>query len=85
MRTTVTLAEPLLQAAKRRAAESGVTLSELLEDALRFHLAKPLAGTAPFQLHTVSGKLVQPDLDLDRISSLETLDDESAFAALGNK
>jgi hypothetical protein len=86
MRTTVTLSEPVLRTAKRRAAERGVTLSELVEDALRFQFArKPSSAAAPFQLHTEKGRLVQPALDLDRTSALETLDDESKFAGLNNQ
>jgi hypothetical protein len=81
MRTTVDLPEPLLRTAKRRAAERGVTLSELLGDALRGHLARrPAAIVPPFQLHTVRGRLVQPNLDLDRTSALLVRDDESEFA-----
>ena len=83
MRTTIALPEPLLQSAKREASESGTTLSELLANALRFYLArKPSQVVAPFRLHTVRGKLVQPELDLDRTSVLETIDDESKFEGL---
>jgi hypothetical protein len=86
MRTTVTLSEPLLRIAKRRASERGVTLSEFVEDALRFQLAgEPSAAVPPFRLHTVRGKLVHPELDLDRTSALEALDDASKFAALKNQ
>jgi hypothetical protein len=86
VRTTVTLPEPLLRSAKRQASASGVTLSALLEEALRVHLArKPSTEGAPFRLYTVAGRLVDPNLDLDRTSALETLDDESKFAALRNK
>jgi len=77
------VAEPLLQTAKLRAAASGLTLSELVEDALRFHLARLSAEAKPFQLRTVSGKLVRPELDLDRTSALETLEDEAAFSGIG--
>lgn len=38
------------------------------------------ASALPFQLHTVRGKLVQPNLDLDRISALVAIDDEADFA-----
>jgi len=80
VRTTIDLPEPLLQNAKRRAADRGVTLSALVEDALRGHLAaRPAQTAAPFKLHSVRGRLVRPDLDLDRASSLITLDDESEF------
>lgn len=80
MRTTITLPEPLLKNAKRRAAEKGVTLSVLLENALREHLAdQPVKASRSFRLHTVRGRLVRPDLDLDRTSSLTIADDEAEF------
>ena len=86
MRTTVTLSEPLLRDAKRQASERGVTLSAFLEDALRVHLArKPSDAPKPFQLHTVAGKLVDPEMDLDRTSALEGLDDELKFTRLPKK
>jgi len=81
MRTTIDLPEPLLQNAKQEAAELSVTVSEVVQDALRSHLARRSArGKIKFQLHTVRGKLVRPELDLDRTSSLVTLDDETAYA-----
>jgi hypothetical protein len=59
VRTTINLPEPLLTRAGSQADERGVTLSALLEDALRLHLArKQPANAAPFQLHTMAGKLV---------------------------
>jgi hypothetical protein len=71
----------LLRSAKRRASERGITLSALLEDALRAQLArKQSTPDLPFQLHTVRGRLVQPNLDLDRTSALVALDDEAEFA-----
>ena len=80
MRTTVAIADPLLDNAKRRAAERGITLGALLEDALRAYLATAdRAGTRPFRLHTVRGRLVDPSLDLDRTSALLVLDDERGF------
>jgi hypothetical protein len=81
MRTTVSLPEPLLENAKRRAAERGITLSALVEDAVRDHLAAAQSPPPPpFRLHTVSGKLVNPRLDLDRTSALTILDDESQYS-----
>lgn len=80
MRTTVTLPEPLLKNAKRRARQKGVTFSVIVEDALRKHLAEtPSKRRRPFRLHTVRGRLVQPGLDLDRTSALITADDEAIF------
>jgi hypothetical protein len=85
VRTTINLPERLLRSAKRQADERGVTLSALLEDVLRFHLARKQLANAPFHLHTVAGKLVQPGLDLDRTSALEVFDDELKFAAPRNR
>jgi hypothetical protein len=80
MRTTVNLPEPLIRSAKRRAASRGVTLSDVIEDALRGHLAaKPSASVPPFRLHTVRGKLVDVRIDLDRTSALLLLDDEAEY------
>lgn len=80
MRTTVSLPDPLLDNARQSAAERGITFSMLVEDALRHLLAKAPAGTAaPFRLHTVRGKLVDPDLDLSRTSALTVQEDEANF------
>ena len=81
MRTTVSIPEPLLENAKHCAAERGTTLSALIEDALRDHLAKAERPVPPpFRLHTVRGRLVNPQLDLDRTSALIELDDEAAYS-----
>ena len=80
MRTTISLPEPLLETAKRKAAARGVTVSVIIEDALRAHLAATKRSPVPpFRLHTVRGKLVNPDLDLDRTSALISMDDEMAY------
>jgi len=80
MRTTISVSQPLLENAKRRATERGVTLSRVVEDALRNHLQKTReTAPRPFRLVTVRGKLVNPALDLDRTSALWTADDEAAY------
>ena len=80
MRTTVDLPEPLLHGAKELATELSATLSAVVEDALRLYLSRKATGpVAPFRLHAVRGRLVQPDLDLDRTSALVAADDEAAF------
>ena len=77
-RTTINISEPVLRSARRRATERGVTLSAFAEDALRAQLARKEAPAAPpFRLDTVRGRLVQPDLDLDRTSVLLALDHEA--------
>jgi hypothetical protein len=44
----------------------------------------PSGAAEPFQLHTVAGSLVEPELDLDRTSAIDTLDDESQFVRLNS-
>lgn len=80
MRTTVDLPAPLLQNAKQLADERHTTLSSVVQDALREHLTGRTvkSGTA-FQLHTVRGRLVHPEVDLDRTSALLMEDDEAQF------
>ena len=82
MRTTVDLPEPLLRNARRRATQRGVTLSAVVEDALRGHLAQRQAPhPRSFRLLTVGGRLMQPDLDLDRTSAVLAEDDAREFSA----
>ena len=64
----------MLENARRRAAQQGITLSGLIEHALHGHLA---ATATPFHLHTVRGRLVEGSLDLG--SGLAALDDEDEY------
>jgi hypothetical protein len=80
MRTTVDLPEPLLDNAKRRAAELNVTLSDVVQDGLRMVLnAQPGAPPKKFKLLTVGGGLVDPNLDLGKISELVAKEDEEEY------
>lgn len=81
MRTTIDLPEVLLDNAKRCARKRGITLSVLLQDALRNQLTRidSFPPDSAFRLPTVRGRSVSPDLDLDRTSSLIVLDDEATF------
>ena len=80
MRTTVNVNEVMIEKARSAAVGRGVTLGELVEDALRNYLSRTEDITPqPFKLQTVRGQLVQPDLDLNRTSALLTDDDESAY------
>jgi len=83
VRTTIDIPQPLLENAKKQAAQLGVTLSTVVQDALRGHLARATGASSvrKFKLHTVRGRLVRPDLDLDRTSALITLDDESSYSS----
>lgn len=72
MRTTVRLDAHLLAEAKKRAAESGKTLTAVLEDALRASLARrgAQAKAKPVRLKTVKGGGVRAGVDLDDSASL---------------
>ena len=72
MRTTVRLDERLLAEAKKRAAETGRTLTAVLEDALRETLARRSTRPKrkPIRLKTVKGDGVRPGVDLDDTSAL---------------
>jgi hypothetical protein len=54
MRTTVTIDDDLLRRAKREAARTDRTLSQVLEDALRDSLAPRPAGQKRFRLRLVT-------------------------------
>lgn len=66
VRTTIDLNDELLRQAKRRAADEGVTLREVLERALRSHLAQRPGGKKKYRLRwrTERGAL-QPGVRLD--------------------
>lgn len=75
MRTTVDLTDALLRRAKKRAAEDGVTLREVIEAALRGYLA-PRRGGADYALRwrTERGRLL-PGVNLDDRDALFDLMD----------
>jgi len=73
MRTTVRLDEKLLKEAKRQAAESGMTLTAIIEESLRERLARKQAGAKPRKLVRlrIAGKGgMRPGVDLDDTASL---------------
>ena len=79
MRTTVRLDDRLLADAKHLAAESGRTLTAVIEDSLREVLArKRLAPKRqPRRLPTFKGRGLHPGVDLDNNASLlDLLGDE---------
>lgn len=78
MRTTVRLPDDLLRAAKIHAAESGRTLTALIEEALRAALASPEGAAAggAVSLPTYGSGGVRPGIDLDDSASLlEAMED----------
>ncbi len=78
MRTTIAIADALLQKAKRRAQQEGVTLGELIEAALRDRLLRAPAASAaaPFQLVTFGRGGLLPGLSFGRLKEAE--DEEAA-------
>ncbi|MGH3632529.1 ribbon-helix-helix protein, CopG family [Mycobacterium sp.] len=65
MRTTVSIADELLAAAKRRARERGQSLGSVIEDALRRELAtRPDADARPTVPVFDGGTGPQPGVDL---------------------
>jgi hypothetical protein len=64
MKTTLNLDDHLLRAAKKAAAERGVTLTSIVEDALRAALIEsPARTTARFRMPVVKGRRV-PAVDV---------------------
>jgi hypothetical protein len=77
MRTTVNLDTQWLVNARRRAAEQGISLSCIIENALREALSTPgRRERQPTRLITVSGVGLKPGVDLDNNRSLQDIMDE---------
>lgn len=79
MRTTVRLDDDLLAAVKKYAIETNRTLTAVIEDALRQHMAQKevLQLREPVHLYTVQGRGTQPGVDLDDSAALLDLMEES--------
>ena len=77
MRTTVRLPDQLLAKAKQQAAAGGITLNDLIVDAVRASLTtKPgRVSEPPRAWPTFRGDGVQPGVDLDSNAALEDLMD----------
>ena len=72
MRTTVRLDDELLDEVKRHAAERGITLTAVLDQALREMLLRQqeLMGSERAPLPSFEGRGLQPGVDLDDSASL---------------
>ena len=73
MRTTIRLADALMQEAKREAARTGMTLTAIIEESLRERLARSAASAEPrtrTRLTTSGGGGLRPGIDLDDSSAL---------------
>ncbi len=64
MKTTIDLADPLLEEARKLARREGTTVRALVEQGLRMVLAQK-RGTAPFRLRdaTFAGDGLRPELE----------------------
>jgi len=82
VRTTVRLDEGLMRDAKRAAAEQGITLTQLISDALRERMARArrAAPRQPVELPiSRAGGGVMPGVDLDDSAALLELLDGGAL------
>ncbi len=72
MRTTVRLDEELMAEVKKLAASRGMTLTAVLDEALREMLARRAQRGAgePLRLPTFKGRGLQPGVDLDDSAAL---------------
>lgn len=77
MRTTLNLDDGLVAAAKRTAAARGVTLTRVVEDALRSECMRPSTDRAPFKLELpVSHGHRPPDVNIaDRNALYDAMED----------
>ena len=72
MRTTINFDDQLLMQAKAQAAAAGVTLTQLIEDALRASLVhrERAENRGRIRLITTTGTGTRPGIDLDNNQSL---------------
>lgn len=76
MRTTLNIQDDLMRRVRRRAAETGATITEVVEEALRASVAgqAPRKGRYTFAWSPVSGR-THPGIDLaDRDSLYEAME-----------
>ena len=76
MRTTISLQDNLLERAKEQALRRKCTLSDVVNDALRYRLAESRAQTEPHveaPLKTYGSAGLQPGVDLHNSASLHDL------------
>ncbi len=65
MKTTVVIADALLEEARERARSEGTTLRAMIEEGLRLVLAKPHEGKSGYKMadHRFGGQGLQPHLE----------------------
>jgi hypothetical protein len=84
MRTTVRLDDDLLKEAKVRAAEQGISLTQLIDESLRERLASrpQQMGRKRFRLPTYGEGGTLPGVNLDDNRALRDLMDEEPLSKL---
>jgi hypothetical protein len=85
MKARITLDDELAKDLRRRANEAGLTISAFVERTLRDALSRhlPSDGQRPFRLVTVTGKGLQPGVDLDRGAKLTEAEDLDGLVRAG--
>ena len=83
MRTTITLDDRLLAQLKRRASESGTSVSKLIEQAVRLFVRTPRSSASPesFELITFGAGGRFSRQNTDKTSALLEADDLERFAS----
>jgi hypothetical protein len=84
-RTTLNLDAQVLADAKKLAIDSKLTLTKLVEDALRETLARANSSDPkpPFKLHTIGYSKLNPDIDFSNSAALtELMDEEDKASAI---
>jgi hypothetical protein len=83
MRTTITLDDRLLDQLKRRASETGTSVSKLVEQAVRLFVRTPrsLASSESFELVTFGAGGRFSQLNIDKTSALIEADDRDRFGS----
>jgi hypothetical protein len=79
MRTTVSIPDPILDNTKKYAEEHGITVSVVIEDALRKFLSgERSTAPPPFRLHTFLGA-ANSKINIDRTSEILDQDEIEKF------
>lgn len=83
MRTTITLDDRLLAQLKRRAAESGTSVSKLVEHAVRLFVRTPRSSASqdPFELVTFGAGGRFSRQNVDKTAALLEAEDVERFAS----
>ncbi len=88
MRTTVRLDDALMRQAKIRAAEQGITFTQLIDESLRERLATRPAETGgePVELPAFGARGLRPGVDLsDNRATRDLMDDELPAVDVGSR